>query len=307
MTATLNPSGTGQPVTLTATVSGAGTPTGTLEFKDGGNTLSGPIPLSNGTASYTSSAMAQGTHIITAVYSGDANNQGSTSAVWVQTILSSSATSLTVTPNPSGYGEVVTLTATVSSSGTPAGTVQFMDNGNPLSGSVTLSNGVAILSTSLLSAGAHSIVAIYSGDTNTQGSTSAPWEQTVNRSSSITNLSISPNPGVYGQPVTLIATVDGNGMPTGTVQFTDNGEPLSGQITLDNGTATFTTSALAQGSHSITAIYSGDTNNHGSTSVTATLTINTQLGDESGDVPIPAWALLMLGAGLFGVMRRRFT
>ena len=64
---------------------------------------------------------------------------------------------------------------------------------------------------------------------------------------------------VYGQPVSFVATVGAvAGTPSGTVTFSDGTTPLA-TVPLDgSGTATFTTSALSIGSHSITATYSGD-------------------------------------------------
>ncbi|MEO7761284.1 MAG: Ig-like domain-containing protein [Casimicrobiaceae bacterium] len=80
-----NPSLVGQSVTLTATVAGA-SPTGTVQFKDGGANLGAPVTLVGSTASLSTSALTQGTHSITAVYIGDANNTSSTSPVFVQTV-----------------------------------------------------------------------------------------------------------------------------------------------------------------------------------------------------------------------------
>src|SRR5579863_9992825 len=70
-----------------------------------------------------------------------------------------------------------------------------------------------------------------------------------------------------GQPVTLTATVTSNaGTPTGTVTFKDGSTTL-GTGTVGSGRqATFTTSTLSVGSHSITAVYGGDNNFSGSTS-----------------------------------------
>ena len=63
---------------------------------------------------------------------------------------------------------------------------------------------------------------------------------------------------VYGQPITFVAKVSAAGTPTGTVTFLDNGTTLATVAVDGSGTATLTTSALAVGSHSITATYSGD-------------------------------------------------
>ena len=72
----------------------------------------------------------------------------------------------------------------------------------------------------------------------------------------------------YDQPVTFTATVtpySGSG-PTGTVQFQIDGSNVGSPVTLSNGTASYTTPILADGSHSIVAVYSGDTNFMPSTS-----------------------------------------
>ena len=102
--------------------------------------------------------------------------------------------------------------------------------------------------------------------------------QAVNRAGTTTALTSSANPSVYGQAVTFTATVaavsPGGGTPTGTVTFKD-GATILGTGTLDaGGRATFTTSSLAVGRHSITAVYGGDTNFSVSTSTVLTQTVN---------------------------------
>jgi hypothetical protein len=94
--------------------------------------------------------------------------------------------------------------------------------------------------------------------------------------STTTGLSSSPNPSVAGQAVTLSSQVSPSitGIPTGTVTFSDGGTTI-GTATLDaTGNATFTTSLLAAGPHSITVAYGGDTYFAGSTSSTLALTVN---------------------------------
>ncbi|MGH3780788.1 MAG: Ig-like domain repeat protein [Pseudonocardiaceae bacterium] len=77
-----------------------------------------------------------------------------------------SSTTLTSSVNPSTIGQPVTVTATVTSqAGTPTGNVTFSSDGNPL-GTVGLTGGTAILTTSALPAGDHSIAATYTGDMN---------------------------------------------------------------------------------------------------------------------------------------------
>src|SRR6266404_8197091 len=92
---------------------------------------------------------------------------------------------------------------------------------------------------------------------------------------SATTLTSSLNPSALGQAVTFTATVKpatGSGAPTGTVTFND-GASVLGTGTLSGATATFTTSGLTGGTHSITAIYGGDANFANSTSPGLTQTV----------------------------------
>src|SRR5439155_1865075 len=82
------------------------------------------------------------------------------------------------------------------------------------------------------------------------------------------------NPSAFGQSVTFTATVSGSiGTPTGTVTFKDGTAALATNA-LSSGQATFTTAALSGGSHSITAVYNGDSVYNSSTSAALTQTIN---------------------------------
>jgi len=83
------------------------------------------------------------------------------------------------------------------------------------------------------------------------------------------------NPSTFQQSVTFTATVSPatSGTPTGTATFMDGAATL-GTGALSGGVATFATAALAIGSHSITAIYGGDSNFLGSTSPALTQTVN---------------------------------
>src|SRR5262249_4752498 len=149
----------------------------------------------------------------------------------------------------------------------PSGMVTFMDGTTTLgSSSVALSGGAytATLTTTTLSLGSHSITAVYAGDGNVTGSTSSAVVQVVNNSSTTTSTSLasSANPSVFGQSVTLTATVSAAaGAPTGTVTFKLGTTTLGTAPLVQNGTvftASLTTSALPVGNDSITATYSGD-------------------------------------------------
>ncbi len=96
------------------------------------------------------------------------------------------------------------------------------------------------------------------------------------QASTTTTVSSSANPSVFGQTVTFTATVSSttSGTPTGTVQFKDGSTNLGKGVPLVNGQAQLLISSLSVGSHSITAVYSGDTNFTTSTSAALTQVVN---------------------------------
>ena len=241
--------------------------------------------------------------------SADYSSVTDTVSVTVDQASTTTALALTSGTNPSVSGQSVTFTATVAAvspgSGTPTGTVTFDDNGTPLSdGTVTLSSGVATFTTSTLTASGspYSITAVYSGDPNFTTSTSSAVSQVVDQASTTTALALTSgtNPSVSGQSVTFTATVTavspGSGTPTGTVTFDDNGTPFTdGTVTLSSGVATFSTSSLAVGTQSITAVYSGDANFTTSTSSAVSQVVN-QATPSIGD---PGFEQVVVGAGQF--------
>jgi poly(3-hydroxybutyrate) depolymerase len=165
--------------------------------------------------------------------------------------------------NPSTVAQSVTFTATVASAGgSPTGTVTVMQNGTNVVGTVPLGSGQASLSTTYQTPGTRSITAVYSGDNNFAGSTSAPLNLVVvSQSATATTLSSLPNPSAVGQSVTFTATVtpQSGGTPTGTVGFVRNGYTLA-TVALTGGQATFSKVFNNSGTKSLSAVYSGDTN-----------------------------------------------
>ena len=150
-----DPTAFGSPVTFTtivaSVVSGQVAPTGTVQFFDG----TVMIPNSTSTltasqASLTDSSLAVGTHLITAVYSGDANYTSSTSAVLTQIVLAPAGTSeftFTVTPASLSLasGTHASLQIMVSSLSTFTDTLEFGCGGLPVSATCTFAtNGISV-------------------------------------------------------------------------------------------------------------------------------------------------------------------
>jgi hypothetical protein len=81
------------------------------------------------------------------------------------------------------------------------------------------------------------------------------------------SLASSGGSAVYGQPITLTATLyPGAGTTGGTVTFLDGGTPLGTAAVDGSGKAALITSGLGVGSHAITASYGGNANSRGGTS-----------------------------------------
>lgn len=270
LTSGSNPSIVGDNLVFTATIT-PNTANGAVQFFDGTTPLSDAIQLSSGTASFSTTGLALGSHSITARYTGDNKLNASGSPALVQNVVKGNASvsvSLNVGTNPSLVGDSLTFTATV----TPAsatGSVMFFDGVAAISSDIPLVGGSASLTISSLSAGAHSITAQYSGDATFNAATSAAWSQTVNTPKANPTISLvlsaGTNPSVFGDALTFTATVT-PGSATGTVVFFDGAAPISGNIPLTGGTASFSKSALGAGAHSITAQYSGDANFNGAVS-----------------------------------------
>ena len=221
---------------MTATAPASGTRTGTVNFQDSGISIIGcgaqPVAV-NGKATCVVSYASPGSHTISAIYSGDANFNPSTSPNLTQTVnMGNTTTALASSANPSVAGQNVTYTATVTAtapaSGTRTGTVDFRDAGVTIAGcgaqAVSVA-GKATCTVTYAGPGSHTISGVYSGDANFNPSTSPNLTQTVNMGNTTTALASSANPSVVGQNVTYTATVTAtapaSGTRTGTVDFQD--------------------------------------------------------------------------------------
>lgn len=191
LTSSPNPSVSGQPVTFTVTVaSTGGAARGTITFLDGTAAFGTASLTGSGQATFTTSTLAAGTRSITAAYGGDATHAASTSAALAQVVLLPSTTTLIASPNPAAVGQLVTLTAAVTGSGsTPTGSITFTD-GTATLGSASLDgSGHAVFTTSSLTAGSHSLAAAYAGSAIYAASTSGAITQIVSAEPTIPTLS----------------------------------------------------------------------------------------------------------------------
>jgi sugar lactone lactonase YvrE len=235
-----------QSVVFTATVaSTAGTtvPTGTMQFMIDGTLVGSPVTLTNGTAAYTTTTLAVGSHSVVATYTpatsdGLVGSNGSTSQTVTRATLGQNGLAnitLASSPNPSNYLQTVTFTATVP--GGLIGSVQFVE-GTTVLGTGTIDGATAFISVNSLAIGTDPVTAVYSGDVNFNPATSAVDNQVVMNNLDFTltltsagtqtvipgnlasyALQVAPTSSNYPGTVTFSAT----GLPTGaTVVFSPN-------------------------------------------------------------------------------------
>lgn len=249
---------------------------------DAGGTWSG-APTSPGTFSFTAQAV-------------DANNIAGTRD-YVLVVRVPTTTALASMPNPSVYGQSVTLTATVgeSDAATPTGTVTFKEGETTL-GTGSL-NGLAqaTYTTSAFAVGNHQLTAEYSGDAGFVASMSPVSVQTVDKAGTTTIWTAdADDPSLVGQAVPLCFAVSadppGSGVPGGSVTVSDGeGTTCSGALVAGNGSCSLT--FATPGSKTLTATYTGDGSFHGSVSsgeahtVTAEDTYADPAGLCGGNIP----------------------
>ena len=250
----------GTSVTFTALVNGNGPAvTGSVSFYSDASLLAS-VALTGNQASFSTGALPVGTHAIVATYSGDANYPTATSIAHTQSIVATPTLAIAAVPNPVAVGNLLTLQATVGGSSptvTPTGTVSFYDL-HTLIARVPLVSGVASVPNVALVGGAHSIAAVYNGDSNYATVRGALTVHVTKMNPTAITLGASANPVTVGTTVTLTATIAGAGStPTGTVILRDLNAQI-GTATLNAGTATFVISNLAAARHYLSIQYRGD-------------------------------------------------
>lgn len=280
-----NPSVTGQSVTFTATVLDGATPvtTGTVDFRLGGTdcasgTLFGDDVALNGSGQATANRAFDATETgatIRACYSGGGEYAASSGTTTQTVNKANTLVTLSDDVDPTVFGQSVTLSATVAAvapgAGTPTGTVTFYDGGscgapgNAL-GSDNASPWSISVSSLAVAGSPYTLLACYGGDDNFNGNADTE-SHTVNKANTLVTLSATPDPSTFGESVSLSATVaavsPGAGTPTGTVTFYDGGTCAAPGNSLGSDNSApwqASTAALAAGSHTLLACYSGDDN-----------------------------------------------
>ncbi len=249
----------GDQVTFAATIlSAKGVPTGDLTlFQDGANVSHTAIG-SSGIVTFLSPGLSPGLHSFIATYPG----QGVfTPAVSVKVIVLVDKyqphLTLDISPNPGVVNQPVTLTISLTSTDKLIlSPVVLSDGTNTLESLQPDANGNASYTSSSFAIGYHNINASYAGDATHSSANAVVELQVVDGYTTNTTLISSANPSNFNQSVTFSAQVTAaNGTPTGNVTFTDGQTALATKPLTSSASATYTTSALTAGPHTISVTY----------------------------------------------------
>ncbi len=262
-------------ITVTASSTTIAAPSGSISYSilnaSGVSVATGIVPLTVGSSSSTAtvpipSSLAPGSYTISITYSGDSNYAVPLTATTISLQISQLTPTITWNPASSSipYGTTLggtLLNAFASSGGTSVpGTLTYK---------ATSTGGapVTVTSASVLPAGNYTLTATFApADTTTYAAVTAHVPLTVTLATAAVTLTSSGSSVILTNPLLFTATVSSTTTtPTGTVSFLDGTTPL-GQGTLSNGVAVLSTSSLTAGSHTITAVYSGDANFSAATS-----------------------------------------
>ncbi len=275
----------GQPCSPTGGSSSTGCPTGSVTVTDNGSPLdAGTFTLNSfGYFEDVSVQLPGGTNSINASYPGD-NSFNSTSATASIGITPATTTMTTVGGFAGSAGlsfQLITTVNTTSSGAGPTGTVVFLANGSPLSGTVVLTpsaasggnpaSAYATLITAINIPGTYTFGATYSGDANYSAST-APVTAPILLQYLPPGIGFQANPSsiAAGSNVTITAEIIASTSvtPTGTISFTSLAGPITGTVTYSTvvnantgltdlvGTITYAPTF----SDSVTIQYGGDAN-----------------------------------------------
>lgn len=189
---------------------------------------------------------------------------------------------LTVSPEPSTYTKPFSMTLNLApfktGTGTPAGSVTFSIDGNPVATVALTGTTASYVYSSTLPLGSHAITATYNGDSNFVPSYFIEQHQVIPivYPTGIT-LTATPNSALAGQTISFQATVTSPGQtPYGIVSFFDGTTPIGSVSLNSNSLAVFDTALLSPGQHAVSADFLGNENFAAvnSSPVNVTITVN---------------------------------
>ena len=250
----------GSVITLTATVTNLIQVTGEVSFKDGETSI-GTCTLSTGSCQITVTPNIVGVHIYSANYLGTADFDPSSASKSVTVAKKNANLRVTADKNPAPRINPVVFTVTLDSSAT--GSITVIDGSNPIQGCASLTGGSCSITEHFAELGTHNLHFNYLGDDQHSGAT---FDLDLVVGSVIPTVTVTSSAVTveYGVAITFTATLS-ESAASGTINFSEGGTGI-GSCVISSGACSITISNLNVATHSITAVYSGDSQNAGVTS-----------------------------------------
>jgi hypothetical protein len=263
------------------TFGGAAEADSTVKVYDGTTLLGSVIASALGTWSFTTSALADGKHALSATamdLAGNISHASTAVDITVDTVAPIVPTITSFSPDTATVGDGITdaHVLNLSGSGEAGSTVKVYDGTTLLGNAVVGANGTWNYTTTSLNDGAHTFTTT---DTDIAGNTSglssalhvtvdtvAPGAPTI--------ASISPDAAVVGSDVSSIFTVTGGGEANSTVTVYDGSTAIGTAAVNGSGDWSFTTQSLTVGTHSFTAIDTDLAGNQSSSSAPLDVTVD---------------------------------
>ncbi|HMM88335.1 Ig-like domain-containing protein [Bradyrhizobium sp.] len=260
----------------TLTLSGTAAANSTVKVFDGSTQVGTATANASGAWSLTTSTLANGGHSLTATAtnSGGTSSASTTLSVTVDTVAPTAPTISASTP-ASNRIEVLTGTAEANS------TVKIFDGSTQIGTATANGNGAWTYTTTALSAGSHSFTAKAMDAAGNTGSASSAAAVTISAGpapSAPTIATFSRDTGVAGDNITNdnTLTLTGTAAANSTVKVFDGGKQIGTATANSNGAWSYTTSALSDAAHVLTATATDAAGQSSGASSALSITVDTR-------------------------------
>ena len=268
----------------TLTLTGTAEANATVKVYDGATLLGSATANGTGAWSYTTAALANGAHSLTATATDAAGNTGVASAALSVTIDTTAPVAPTIASFSTDSGTVgdgITNDNTLTLTGTAEANARSRSMTAPrcLGSATANGSGAWSYTTAALANGAHSLTATATDAAGNTGAASAALSVTIDTTAPVAPsiASFSTDSGTVGDGITNdnTLTLTGTAEANSTVKVYDGATLLGSATANGSGAWTYTTAALANGAHSLTATATDAAGNTGVASAALSVTVDT--------------------------------
>src|ERR1019366_1120107 len=267
----------------TLTLTGTAEASSTVKVYDGATLLGSATANGTGAWSFTTAALSNAIHSLTATATDAAGNTGAAStalSVTVDTVAPVAPTIASFSPDSGVVGDGITNASTLTLTGTAEAnsTVKVYDGATLLGSATANGTGAWSFTTAALSNAIHSLTATATDAAGNTSAASTALSVTVDTVAPVapTITSFSPDSGTVGDGITNASTLTltGTAEANSTVKVYDGATLLGSATANGSGAWNFVTAALVNGAHSLTATATDVAGNTGAASTALSVTVD---------------------------------